>query len=420
MRPSAPAPRRLIAPRAACFAALAALALAASLWPTPALSQAPGPLKIGVLLPLSGKHKRLGGAILDAVSLTRSVVKDVDFTVADTGGTAEGARREVERLALDLDVVALLGPVGWEEARAAAVRAQQLGLPIISLSNQEGIEAIGDLVFRGRPSVQEQARLMATVAVNEMKIERFAILYPDDELGQSAAMAFFEQARGGGGRVMAMSSYAAGETNLQKAVEALVSRRAPKLAGRSLARPPTSTIRQWGQVSRVDFDAIFVPDYDDSIALACRFLRFNDVPLPGLDDGITVQLLGTAHMHGPRLADSEGLVSGALYPELFALSHADDQAAAFARIYAESFGREPVDIDAQVVDLYGILADRAREARAAGLSGQQARRAAAAGLVQMKDYEGLTGKQRFAADRSPIHAFEIWVVNANGEVAPSF
>lgn len=378
--------------------------------------------KVAVLVPLSGRQKRLGQAVLDAITLAQVSWSGVEVVLGDTRGSAEHARREMVRLAADPTVLAVLGPLGWEEGRAAAESAQQLGLTNVGLSAQEGLERLGPYVFRGRPSIEAQSRWMARFAVNEMQFERLAILHPDDDLGKRAATAFFESARLSGGRVTSLASYKAGETNLQKAVEALVAKRSHVLAGRDLSRPPRTRVRKVKRASRVDFEAVFIPDYDDAVALSTRYLAFHDVGLSnmGIIGAGVVQILGTSQMHGPRLADTDGLISGALYPELFDPNGGDDASAAFGEAFRDAYERDPVDLDAQVVDLYAVLTDAV--AHCATLSGDvtRRRRCVSARLVTMEPYPGLTGEQWFEEDGAPGREFQVWVVGGGGDVSPSY
>lgn len=415
--------------RALCVA----LALLCALWASQGLAQAPleappegappvlipqdNGARLGLLVPLTGKQKRLGQAVLDVVNFARVELGGAELVVVDTRGSAQGAREGVERLAADPSVVAVLGPVGWHSSQAAALRAQELGLPLLTLSAQEGIERVGRFIFRGRPSIEEQARRMARVAVLDLQLERLAILYPEDTLGQAAAEAFFEEARRQGARVMAMSSYKPGETNLTEAVERLVGRRMHKLHGGELRRPPRGQLRRVDKEPRLEFDGVFVPDYDEGAALAAKFMRFHDVSLAGVGELTPVQVLGTGLLPGPRLVDAEGLLAGALYPEFFHPERVGERSRAFAERFLESFARQPADLEAQVYDLYAALLEQAQGCQ----EGQVARcRASLPGsLVEMEPRLGLAGLHWFLPDGAPGHPLDVWVVEGDGRVSPS-
>jgi ABC-type branched-subunit amino acid transport system substrate-binding protein len=391
------------------------------LWGAAAWSQeAPKGYKLGVLVPLSGKQEKLGEAILDAVNFAQVEHGALEVVIGDTRGTPEGAREQVEALALDPAVVAILGDVGWDTGRAGASRAQELGIPIVSLSAEEGVERLGGYVFRGRVSVQEQARLMARVGVKDLQLERFAILYPDDRLGTLAAEAFFEEVRRLGGRVMSLAEYPTGTTNFTESVELLVGMRGYKLAGVGVERAPKGKVGKLDKVSKIEFQALFLPGYDEEAALAVKFLRFLDVPLSGASAGYEVQILGTSHLPGPRLLDDEGLLVGALYPEVFHPEKAGDASRSLSARFEEAFGREPSDLEAQVVDLHWVLRQMFEGCAREGLTVAQARERLPARLSAMEPAQGLTGLLWFGPERRPKAPLEVWIVSGGGALSPSY
>jgi len=373
---------------------------------------------VGVLLPLTGKHKRLGASTLDAINLAIGHNQDVEFVVVDTGGDARRASAEVSRLSGDPRVVLLLGPLGWQESRAASEVANGLSMPIVLLSSEQGVEGLGPWVFRGRPSVEEQARYVGTIATTSLQLERFAILVPDDALGRGAGEAFFEAVRRTGGRVVAMSSYARGETNLSHAVEELVGLRGWRLGSKSRGKWPQGRLQKTGRTPNVDFDAVFVPDYDDQVTLAAKFLRFVEVPLAGYGDGSSVQLLGISHMAGAHLADADGLVAGALFSDVFDVESDLAGVDGFVQAYTDAYKREPTDLDAEAHDLVMHVSAAVRVTRGVPAA-QERREAARMRLITLKAWTGLTGSLWFEASGAPGRGLQLWVVNASGTVSPS-
>ena len=62
----------------------------------------------------------------------------------------------------------MLGPIALSEGPAAAVRAQQLGIPIVSLSRAEGLTQLGEYVFRDMPTNSAQAKAVAQYAQKKL------------------------------------------------------------------------------------------------------------------------------------------------------------------------------------------------------------------------------------------------------------
>jgi len=77
--------------------------------------------------------------------------------VVDTKGEPDAPRDAVDQLA-QRGAIASWGRLGIAEGIAAATRAQQLGIPLLSLSRAEGLTALGEYVFRDMPTSSAQAR----------------------------------------------------------------------------------------------------------------------------------------------------------------------------------------------------------------------------------------------------------------------
>ena len=82
---------------------------------------------IGVLLPLTGKYKAFGEAVMRGIRLGLKG-SDIEVVVKDTQGDGTRAARAVEELVFDDGVVAAIGPLFSEDAKRAALVAQDLGL----------------------------------------------------------------------------------------------------------------------------------------------------------------------------------------------------------------------------------------------------------------------------------------------------
>ena len=106
------------------------------------------PTLVGIALPLTGEYKAFSDQVLNAIALAIDLQNKglVQVEIKDTKGDADGAAQAVDELARDGAVV-ILGPIALAEAPAAAVRAQQLGVPIVSLSRAEGLTQIGEYVL---------------------------------------------------------------------------------------------------------------------------------------------------------------------------------------------------------------------------------------------------------------------------------
>ena len=96
------------------------------------------PNVLGVAVPLSGNYKRWGEAILQGIGLALGEGSGVKLAIRDTRGEPAGAAQAIETLALEEGAIVVIGGVTNAEAERAAAAAEELAIPFISLSRQEG------------------------------------------------------------------------------------------------------------------------------------------------------------------------------------------------------------------------------------------------------------------------------------------
>ena len=128
---------------------------------------------LGVLLPLSGTYQSHGQSALEAIQVALQG-KDVILKVRDTAGTPEQAQAAAQALIMNEGVVALVGPIGLRESRAALEVSAAFGVAHAVLANRpeltEGIET----AVRLGVSQSEEAVGLAKHAWIEMGIKRNA------------------------------------------------------------------------------------------------------------------------------------------------------------------------------------------------------------------------------------------------------
>jgi ABC-type branched-subunit amino acid transport system substrate-binding protein len=180
---------------------------------------------VGCLLPLTGPYSSYGNRALSGIELAldgfrlnhpeipiRLVVKD----------TASSESQTIEAIH-ELDaarVAAILGPIVM--AKQAAEEAQRIGVPIITLSQKEGITDIGDFVFRNFLTPLTQVETMVSYLAEELGLTRFAILYPDEKYGSTFMNLFWDQVVEHGGIVTGCESYEGESTDFADSIKKLV------------------------------------------------------------------------------------------------------------------------------------------------------------------------------------------------------
>ena len=75
----------------------------------------------------------------------------------------------------------IIGPM--VTAEGIAPKAQELGIPIVTLTQKESIPQKGDYIFRNFITPVNQTRTLVAYGTRTLGIKRYAILYPSDKYG---------------------------------------------------------------------------------------------------------------------------------------------------------------------------------------------------------------------------------------------
>jgi ABC-type branched-subunit amino acid transport system substrate-binding protein len=364
--------------------------------------------QFGILLPLSGEFEHMGRQMLDAIELALGDAAGMSWTVADTEGDPDVARRRVEALAANPANLAVIGPIGVAESTAAAEAAERLGIPLLTLTSDLGIEEIGPWILRLRVAPEDQARHMAGLAFAELGIRRFAIVYPLDRYGNRVARAFVDEVLALGGGVTAIESYEVGETNFNDAVQLLVNRRYRRLLGEAFRSRPTWTDRHLSWDSTVDFEALFIPDDHDRVGLILPFLSFWEVPVGG-----RVQLLGISTWAGRGLAKAEELAAGALFSQIAHEAMFQPAVAQLYERYRRSYDRSPSEAEIQAYDATSLLLELWRRAPAEQYTRESLRLALLQGT-----HESVTGALAFDEAGGVVRNLALFSTDGGGYIGP--
>lgn len=129
--------------------------------------------RIGVILPLSGKYQIYGANTLKGMECAASAkpgcegLSNIELVVRDDKGEAEAAVQAVEDLVNNEKVSAIIGPLSSTSAMAAAQKANELQVVMLSLAQKDGIAEIGDSIFRFSLTPEEQVRALLAYAAGQ-------------------------------------------------------------------------------------------------------------------------------------------------------------------------------------------------------------------------------------------------------------
>jgi branched-chain amino acid transport system substrate-binding protein len=397
---------------------------------------------LGCLLPLSGPYKLYGARALDGIQLAFSEINTkqnglpVRLVVKDTGSDPNQAARAMHALA-EAKVAAVLGPIAT--ASSAAEVAQVRRIPIMTISQQEGLTEIGDNVFRNFITPRMQVSALSSYMLETLGKRRFAVLYPNEKYGRIFRDIFWEEVYQRGGEIVALEGYDPQQTDFEDVIKKLVGRyyetpedlkalREPlDLLGPLSAlpgyRPPVEEKVEKdipGRRSRsskqddetpppiVDFEAIFLPDSPKMLGLVVPQLAYHDIT--------HVTLLGTNLWFSEKLLKEAGeYMQGAVLPSDFYPASSSPRVQQFMNKFEAVYGRAPGFIEAIAYDSARIMLHTLLDPDIWLRAGIRH------ALRQAKPAEGVTGNVTFDGNGEPTKELVLLQVSGNGfvEIDPS-
>lgn len=322
-----------------------------------------GKLRVGVVLPLSGKSKGLGERALRGVLLGIGMVDGdpapIELEVADTRSDPKRVAELVRSLA-SRGVDLLIGSPDKGEATVAQSTGESV--PLVSLVAEDGGTRAG--LYHAVAGRTAASRALAEHALTRGK--RAAVLFPDTNFGRTLAQAFGDRWREGGGEIVAELKYKDGSTTF---------------------------VHEAKKLRALSPDVVFVPAPASQLQLiapqlaSTGIVAMANVPAQGkpahlvaMADGLTSQqLLGMAKY-----------IQGAVLAVMFTTNGEDPATVEMCKRYRAVFGEEPSLLDA-------VSYDAAMAGRRALLEAGDRAEAIAPILASMK-FAGATGEVAFTAN----------------------
>jgi ABC-type branched-subunit amino acid transport system substrate-binding protein len=376
---------------------------------------------IGVAVPLSGKFKAWGDAILQGVTLAVPEGGPIRVVAKDTRGEPDGAADAVAQLAAE-GAVAIVGGVTNAEALRAAVAAQQAGVPLLSLSKVDGIADGRPYVFRLMLTASAQAQALADIAMVRRGLRRVVVLYPEIPYGIELRTAFGAEVEARGGTISRAVGYEPDRANFAPMAKELVGRSQVEQRAdwreiqKAIVKEITDPYRRAKALEKarkelppiIEFDAVFVPDFARSVTLLAPALAVEDVVTacdPHEIERIQkvspwtvkpVLLLGGNGWDDPAVVEKAGkYVECAIFVDGFFAGSERIETKRFVLAFQQAHARVPSILEASAHDAAGMIAT----AMGRGVSGRKEMRDA---LATQAPFPGATGDVTFDARGEPV------------------
>lgn len=400
------------------------------------------PTRIGVLLPPDkGRLSLVRGALRMAAEEARGDSGgELEFVFMETRGEAIAAAEAVDTLVTRHQVIAIVGGLIGDEAEAAAYRAEQFDVPLVTLSPRPGLTEIGKHVFRVALTPHMQAKAIVDYAWDIKGFRTFAILYPMHPYGRTLAMAFWDEVTRREGHIVGVERYRHDETTFRPYIRTLVGRYDLSFSdnaqacrsGESMDCGRVSVVQKDDTQPKVGFDAIFIPDYARQVSFIAPAIAAEDVEI---DNGLVstygriarterrfgvkvpmVHLLGGNGWNSPRLHEFGGrYVAGSLFVDGFFVDETSDtNVTGFIARFSEAHNEPPAAQEAYAYDAVRLVGDVLVRQRP---QSRETLLEALAGLAS-RPYTGLTGAMHFDASGDLVSELTVLTLQ-EGRIVPA-
>ncbi len=443
------------------------------------------PRTIGVVVPLSGPYAVYGQRVLTAVKLglglpvtradyfskveqeapaedvvvdpsdpsyrppaaEKSIDKDLSVFLAPSGSKAGKIRLVVrdskndvlraqqlmQELVEEHHAIAVIGDILLDTSLPVALKAEEYGVPTVSLSRREGLPQLGPWVFRMSFTAQKQAEALVSLAMDTMGHRRFAVLYPRHSYGLELMNAFWDEVEKRQGEITAIESYGHDQTTFTVEAKSLVGRLHLEARGeyaqcRAEANQVQDPYRKKKALERcrdvvtplIDFDALFIPDDYRTVSYIVPALAAEDMLLTTDRFAMAayekttkvrrvrpIQLLGGNMWNNDELAERlSRQIDGTVVVDGFDPNDQSEKVQQFVKAFAGVHRSEPGLMEAYAFDT-GHLIGAILEGN--GGPAPKTRAEMRERLAGAKDFPGVTGLVRFneiGDSATPPHFFE--------------
>jgi branched-chain amino acid transport system substrate-binding protein len=353
-------------------------------------------IKLGAILPMSGVHQPFGEKVLQGILLAMkemngSTNPPISLILRDSKGDPSEAEKAVEELAIQENVIAIIGPLLSIDLDKAAEKADQLKVPLLTFSQRENIPGLGEFIFQNSIAPLEQIRMLVTFAIQVSQFRTFGVFYPNSPYGIFFKNLFIEEVTRQGGKVVGGMTYEEGQTDFGREIRTFFRiKTVPKEEGR---RKKEMEFKQ-----ELYVDGLFIPDSSDRVGLIISQIAYYDV------GGLT--FLGTNAWNGPNLVPVAGKeAEGSIFVDAFFKSDPSPVASRFVDEFQKAYQRDPGTLEALGYDAVKFLG---RIIRSKSITSSLQMKEE---MVRVQDFQGVSGLKGFTENGRSIRSLYVLRVN---------
>ena len=336
-------------------------------------------LLLGALLPLSGPLSPYGTQVLNGIKIGLEHGFEfaprpaIGLVTKDTENDQKQLMLELDDLLEDYRPVAVIGPLLTRDLKLVAPTIEARDVVFFTpTATFSEVQRLAQSLFNASVNHRELLRNVAEYAIVRLGWKRVCILAPLDLYGNEMTQAFAEEIHRLGAELIASETYDAKDTDFGPAIKRIKAADLKKYG-------KLETIKKKGKPAKnyiPGFDAIFLPDNVEKVALLAGQLHFY---------GMAVPILGTNALDSQELIRIGGRsVEGALFADSFFVDNPNPVVRNFVDRYRARFHEAPTAFAAHSYEATQLILD-------AVLKGATTGKAIRDSLRKVKDAPGLSG-----------------------------
>jgi ABC-type branched-subunit amino acid transport system substrate-binding protein len=306
------------------------------------------------------------------------------LAIRDSKGSPWEAEKAVEELATREKVIAILGPLLSNTAERAAKKAQQMKVPLLTLSQKE---LKGDFIFQNSITPSDQVQTLVDFAIRDLDLQTYAVFYPNSPYGIHFKNLFIQEVSRRGGKVLGVVVYQEDQTDFSQEIKGFF-----KIE--TIQKSDSKKKKDEEYKAGFSVDGLFIPDAHDRVGAILSQMAYYDVK------GLT--FLGNSAWNGPGLISIGGVgAEGAIFVDTFFKEDSSPMVSHFVQEFRKNYQRDPEILEAFGYDGAKFLKDILQSKWIP--SPLQLKEE----IRQVQDFQGVSGLKGFGEDGKAIRTLTI-------------
>ena len=170
-----------------------------------------GIIRVGCLLPLSGKYEKLGSSALRGVFSAIEKVNDENYSfqvvVKDFEEDAAKLRKSVFELVNEDNVSLIIGPIPSSYSKDVYSTVASLKIPTLIFPLSYNLAPENPYFIKYSFPIEKQTEILVRHAVEVVKVDTFGVLYPNTTIGELFKNSFVKNVKSYGKEIKHVASY---------------------------------------------------------------------------------------------------------------------------------------------------------------------------------------------------------------------